>query len=513
MAAATAQIRLAATAAAAPADGVDKQDLLSNLVLDQTLGEGTYGKVKLGIHRVTGRQYAVKEMNLTKMTMIDIKKEVAIHRFMKHPNIVELKCFFYTDTEAHMVLHLCDGGELFDRIEPDVGLHKDVAHFYFRQLISAVEYVHSIHCAHRDIKPENLLLDTFGNLKLTDFGLATIYSSGTKTRVLARRCGTPPYISPEVLKGSYMGLSADMWSFAVVLVTMLSGSLPWDKANTECEEFASWMDRKHNVWPWGKIIKESLQEFALLKKMLSVDLASWPSIQEVQADSWFRMETKLTRKIGPSGLVCEPIDLLSINPPDVTIHSQAEPSAKRTRGVVMLDNSLTQPSAVKDLHELNNSQHMISSSAPSISAGLLPGTCAASQPEGALMAGVPRIKRQTVIVSELSVRETLECLCQVLDRLGFRGRWTLNMQTTTISVETVDLRKEVLRFAARAWGMEDHVFVEFRRTRGDGLSFKRCFKAIKNELCYLAPGSTNASQEELGDSQVSLFSPGGMGSS
>lgn len=107
--------------------------------------------------------------------------------------------------------------------EPDIGMPAWEAQKYIRQLMSAVEYLHSKGVAHRDLKPENLLLDENDNLKVSDFGLATIYRLQGKERCLERRCGTLPYVAPEVLTRPYHAEAADIWSCGIILVALLAG--------------------------------------------------------------------------------------------------------------------------------------------------------------------------------------------------------------------------------------------------------------------------------------------------
>jgi len=107
--------------------------------------------------------------------------------------------------------------------EPDVGMPMWGAQKYFRQLISGVEYLHSRGVAHRDLKPENLLLDNNDNLKISDFGLATIYRMQGKERLLEKKCGTLSYVAPEVLVRAYHAEPADIWSCGIILVALLAG--------------------------------------------------------------------------------------------------------------------------------------------------------------------------------------------------------------------------------------------------------------------------------------------------
>lgn len=100
---------------------------------------------------------------------------------------------------------------------------------YFKQLISAVEYLHSKGVAHRDLKPENLLLDEHDNLKVSDFGMATVYRLHGKERSLENKCGTLPYVAPEVLSGFYHAEPADIWSCGIILVALLTGGNVYNK--------------------------------------------------------------------------------------------------------------------------------------------------------------------------------------------------------------------------------------------------------------------------------------------
>ncbi|XP_033222245.1 serine/threonine-protein kinase grp isoform X3 [Belonocnema kinseyi] len=200
-------------------------DFVDGWILGHTLGEGAYGEVKLVINKATEEAVAMKMVDLSKHpdARRTVRKETTIHRMLSNPNIIQ---YFGQRSEKNMeyiFLEYASGGELFDKIEPDIGMPKWEAQKYFRQLISAVEYLHSRGVAHRDLKPENLLLDENDNLKVSDFGLATVYRLQGKERSLDTRCGTLPYVAPEVLERPYQAEPADIWSSGIILVALLAG--------------------------------------------------------------------------------------------------------------------------------------------------------------------------------------------------------------------------------------------------------------------------------------------------
>jgi serine/threonine protein kinase len=208
--------------------------------LGRTLGEGTFGKVKHAVNVETNEQVAIKVLDKEKIQKqnmgAQIKKEISIMKMVRHKYIVGMKEVLASKTKIFIVLELVTGGELFDKIVSVGKLTEDAALFYFRQLVDGVEYCHRMGVCHRDLKPENLLLDGNGNLKISDFGLSSLYvgdadsEGSSRTELLHTTCGTPNYVAPEVLadKG-YDGKKADVWSIGVIMYVLLAGFLPFDE--------------------------------------------------------------------------------------------------------------------------------------------------------------------------------------------------------------------------------------------------------------------------------------------
>ena len=209
--------------------------------LGRTLGEGTFGKVKYALNTETNEAVAIKVLDKEKIQKQNmgnqIKKEISIMKMVKHSYIVGMIEVLASKTKIFIVLDLVTGGELFDKIVSVGKLSEQEALFYFSQLVDGVEYCHKLGVCHRDLKPENLLLDENGNLKISDFGLSSLYvgdaeGDGTsRTEILHTTCGTPNYVAPEVLADQgYDGKKADVWSIGVILYVLLAGFLPFDEA-------------------------------------------------------------------------------------------------------------------------------------------------------------------------------------------------------------------------------------------------------------------------------------------
>lgn len=183
------------------------------------IGEGSYGTVCKATNKSTGAARAVKSISKEHMKNIErFKQEIAIMKMMDHPNIIKLYETFEDRKNIYLVMELCLGGELFDRII-DAGHFTEVqAAILMQQIVRAIYYMHESHVCHRDLKPENFIFSTKepiekSILKIIDFGLSCSYKPD---QVLTTKAGTPYYVAPQVLAGKYDHLS-DLWSCGVIM--------------------------------------------------------------------------------------------------------------------------------------------------------------------------------------------------------------------------------------------------------------------------------------------------------
>ncbi|KAF8904724.1 kinase-like domain-containing protein [Gymnopilus junonius] len=198
-----------------------------------TLGEGEFGKVKLGLHSQWGEEVAVKLIRRgnvdSTLRMSKVEREIEVLKTLKHPNIVRLYDVIETDKYIGIILEYASGGELFDHILAHRYLKEKDAAKLFSQLISGVWYIHQKKIVHRDLKLENLLLDRNRNVIITDFGFANRFEHKADD-LMQTSCGSPCYAAPELVisEGLYVGSAVDIWSCGVILYAMLAGYLPFD---------------------------------------------------------------------------------------------------------------------------------------------------------------------------------------------------------------------------------------------------------------------------------------------
>ncbi|EHA8588878.1 calcium-dependent protein kinase 2 [Cocos nucifera] len=249
------------------------EDVKATYNMGKELGRGQFGVTHLCTHRITGEQFACKTIAKRKLVnkedIEDVRREVQImYHLSGQPNIVELKGAFEDKHSVNLVMELCAGGELFDRIIAKGHYTERAAASLLRTIVQIVHTCHSMGVIHRDLKPENFLLSSKNEnapLKATDFGLSVFFKEG---EMFTDIVGSAYYIAPEVLKRKY-GPEADIWSIGVMLYIFLCGVPPF------------WAESEHGIFnailrghidftsdPWPNISSGAKD---LVRKMLNSD--------------------------------------------------------------------------------------------------------------------------------------------------------------------------------------------------------------------------------------------------
>ncbi|KAH6786387.1 calmodulin-domain protein kinase 9 [Perilla frutescens var. hirtella] len=252
------------------------EDVKAHYTLDKELGRGQFGVTHLCTHNATGKQYACKSISKRKLATRndkeDMRREIQIMQHLSgQPNIVEFKGAYEDKHSVHLVMELCTGGELFDRIIAKGHYTERAAAAICRSIVGVVQICHFMGVMHRDLKPENFLLsDKTENaqLKAIDFGLSVFIEEG---KTYTDEVGSPNYIAPEVLRHKY-GKEADIWSAGVILYILLSG-----------------------VFPFRGETKHTISD-AVLRGHVDFKRKPWPSISESAKDLVCRMLTQNPKK-------------------------------------------------------------------------------------------------------------------------------------------------------------------------------------------------------------------------
>ncbi|XP_069694092.1 5'-AMP-activated protein kinase catalytic subunit alpha-2 isoform X1 [Periplaneta americana] len=259
---------------------------IGHYTLGQTLGVGTFGKVKIGEHQLTKHKVAVKILNRQKIKSLDvvgkIRREIQNLKLFRHPHIIKLYQVISTPTDIFMIMEYVSGGELFDYIVKHGKLKEYEARRFFQQIISGVDYCHRHMIVHRDLKPENLLLDHNLHVKIADFGLSNMMMDG---EFLRTSCGSPNYAAPEVISGKlYAGPEVDIWSCGVILYALLCGTLPFD------DEHVPTLFRKikSGIFPIPEYLNKTV--VSMLCHMLQIDPMKRATIEDIKKHEWFQRD-------------------------------------------------------------------------------------------------------------------------------------------------------------------------------------------------------------------------------
>ncbi|CAG9986923.1 unnamed protein product [Clonostachys byssicola] len=322
-------------------------------IVSKTVGRGAYASIKKAIPldepspvfavKLIHKGYALKQ---GRVSLKQLAMEVSLHSHIgQHPNIIEWFASGEDNVWRWIAMEYAEGGDLFDKIEADVGVREDIAQLYFAQLVGGVSFMHSKGVAHRDLKPENILLSSDGSLKLADFGMATMFEYKGQRKTSSTLCGSPPYIAPEILLcgkvdkksaggDKYSSDLVDIWSCGVILFVLLVGNTPWDEPTTSSWEFQEYVrtSGKSGDALWEKIPPEAL---SLLRGMMSVDPKKRFNFQQIRQHPWYTRHNPL---LTTDGKISDPINLATQMLENLHIDfSQPASASQREAGADSMD--------------------------------------------------------------------------------------------------------------------------------------------------------------------------------
>ncbi|KAL1418249.1 hypothetical protein MTO96_026060 [Rhipicephalus appendiculatus] len=275
-------------------DGVSVEDKYE---FKDLLGTGAFSQVVLAESKDTpGVMHAIKciDKKALKGKEDSLENEIKVLRRLKHPNIVQLLETYEDKNKVYLVMELVTGGELFDRIVEKGSYTEKDASDLIRQILEAVDYMHSQGVVHRDLKPENLLYyspDEESKIMISDFGLSKMEDSG----IMATACGTPGYVAPEVLAQKPYGKAVDVWSIGVIAYILLCGYPPfYDESDANL--FAQILKGEFEFdSPYWDEISDSAKDF--IRHLICVDVERRYTCKQALAHPWISGNTASDKNI------------------------------------------------------------------------------------------------------------------------------------------------------------------------------------------------------------------------
>ncbi|KAI8816884.1 kinase-like domain-containing protein [Fimicolochytrium jonesii] len=454
----------------------------------ETIGEGAHAKVKLAIDPVSRQALAVKLVRKHRgpngaTALAQLQKEIKIHASVRNENIIAMVNAAEDDAYVYIVLEYAAAGELFDRIEPDVGVDEVVAHMYLQQLLAGLEYLHGRGIAHRDLKPENILLDQDGNLKISDFGLATVFAHKGQRRVLTTPCGTPPYVAPEIHRLNYQGDQVDIWAVGIILYVLLAGNTPWGEPTKHDDSFMFFC--RHyteglRYMPWDGFPGDALE---LIMGMLSVDETKRYRMEDIKNNAWSsqpnplltdgksndpaQLAERLISNLGPAAEdMVDPMALTSYSQPSdlrADAYANGSDAADGARAGLV---SFSQPMTVMDRY------------------GATQGATQGTQIErGGFMDLFPSV-RLTRFFSDAGLDAISEGLQGALEGLLVPHKMTPVSKRITFT--TVDRRKCPMHGEIHVQPVSGGMhLIAFKKSKGDPIEFKRFYRAVLAAVQHL----------------------------
>jgi len=272
-------------------EGLKDKTSLDDFKVQKVLGKGSFGTVVKVVQKSTGAVYAMKVMSkkelIRKKALRHIRRERSVLEYVTHPFVVGLLHAFITEAKVYLVLEYCSGGDLHQHLmaADHSRFPEPQARFYTAELVLALEYLHELGVIYRDLKPENVLLDWEGHVRLADFGLCR---AGVQDDAAATSfCGSPAYLSPEMVSRNGHGQATDWWGLGVLLYEMLTGDPPFQGRDIE-GLFSEIKEAEVQLASHTRISSEAL---ALIKGLLTKESNKRLKASECKVHDFFQAHT------------------------------------------------------------------------------------------------------------------------------------------------------------------------------------------------------------------------------
>lgn len=253
------------------------------------IGQGAFSIVYMGYKDDTSKRVAIKEICLDKISNSlreRFYEEMNIMHILKknpHKNVVECYDIEHRLNKIYIIMEYCTVGELSKVINKNMS--EDKAKFYFKQIIEGILHLNKLNIVHRDIKPANILITAEDTIKITDFGLSRIL---TNNDLLNTMCGSPFYMSPELLNNNSYNRDSDTWSLGIILYELIYGYHPFRYCNDINELKQVHKDHQIIYLPYNQNnIKISYKCMDLMKKLLDKNTITRINIEDVLKHIWF----------------------------------------------------------------------------------------------------------------------------------------------------------------------------------------------------------------------------------
>ena len=315
--------------------------------IHEILGKGGFGIVYRALSKATGsfkKEVAIKMIDKRKMKELNLTKRVAneveIHWQLRHTSILELYNYFEDDLNVYLVMEICKQGELYKYLQKCKKLSEPETRGIMVQLLNGMKYLHSNGILHRDLKLSNILLSSDYSLKIADFGLAVKLSDSRGEQ--KTMCGTPNYISPEIVSRQPYGLSSDAWAVGCLMVTLLTGTPPF-----QSEKVKSTLDRVSKAeYSLPMSLSVSAREFIAL--LLQKDPSRRPLVSNMLSHEFFNGPMVALR---PQSVLPEKVDQKIIS-----LSSRNNQSYNNSK-IISASSGKILIQSEKSFHNLNNSSN------------------------------------------------------------------------------------------------------------------------------------------------------------